>query len=469
MGRVIKERLKTICIFLLIITGVLQVGILWGYQNQGAPTSFLLGFLSKSPQKISNEDARERLFVPDRLILSDGNSAHWIINRENAYFDDPWNEAKKGLESIVTGKAGLKPSDEAWGDIAEKRGYIIDFGYEMKPELLEWFLGVELKAQDMPAILKIMIKPDIVDESVSTFYLYSADGKVHMSDPISYSRDAGMYDVINAYLNGAKEHRKYISFKGGKIDETMGAESDVLYVNESPKYWPYYEYSVEPPVRAEKRDELSDILLGTEKGRYSISNDDEGTLQFNYGNKIYRYYEDGYLTYQYLEKGDPSIKQDIGDALFFAYKFIAEINQITDTDASIILASVQELQQGIFSFGFDYRLNGMPVKADVEMKDGSGQKLQHAIVIQADSKRVLKCDWLLRDFKQGKKSNYNDRFADLELLKYTGLAFDQLHIQHMRPGYFMGSGGDSILKPVLLLDMKDKTSFQVEMPSEKGD
>lgn len=469
MGRLMKERFKTICIFILIVAGALQVGIQWGYQNQGTPISFLSGFFSRGIQ-INNTVAREKLFIPDRLILSEGGLSHWIIDRDSDFYGGLWNEARHGLASIATKEVSLKASDEKWGDVAEKRGFIIDFGYTMKPELLNWFLGVIEKNQELPDVYKLMIKPDIVNENTSTFYIYSTDGKVYISEPIVYEERVNNMEDILSDVNGNEKqnYRNYHTFRGDKIDKTMGAEPDVLYVLGSPKYWPYFEFSSKPPAKGKREDELTEIVLGNDKDRYNKSYN-ENTIQFTYGSNIYRYYKDGYLTYQYLGSTETSGKVDIGKALLNAYKFVARINDLSESAADIILTGVVENPQGIFSFSFDYRLMGMPVKLEMSMKDENNKKLVHTINIQANNERVLKCEWLLRDFVQGTKRSYNDRFIDMDLMGLTGLVFDEMHIKDMRPGYYIDSTYANVLKPMLLIDMKDKTSFQIEMPIEKGD
>ena len=464
MSRLIRERIKTVCILILIVAGLLQVGILLGYQNQGTPISFLLGlFKEKAP--ISGTTAREKLFVPDALVLSDEGKSHWILDKNSVFYNDLWDEAKQGLYKIASGTAGLKASDEKWGDVVAKRGFIIDFGYMMTPELLEWFLGISEKTQELPSVYKVMVKPDIVYKNTSTLYIYSTNGRVYISDPIRYEKKK-LEDIILAISeNGGQKYRKYYTLRGGKIDKP-GDEPDVLYVTGHPRYWPYFQYLVRQPAWAEEKDSLEEIVLGTEKDRYDKSRDNS-TVQFNYGRNIYRYYNDGYLTYRYLGSADSDGKGEVGEALLKAYKFVAGIGGISETAADIVLTSVEEKQQGSFSFGFDYKLEGMPVKLELDMKDGSGQKLKHAISIQADSNRVLKCDWLLRDFVQGEKGNYIDRFIDV--LAETGVVYKEIQMWDMHSGYFINSAGVSVLKPMLLIDMKDRSTFQVEMPLEKGE
>ena len=92
MSREIKERIKTILIYILLVSGLLQVGILWSYQNQRAPISFLERLFSNDIQ-ISNEAVRKILFIPDRIIVSDGeySNSHWIITEGNEYYNSFWN------------------------------------------------------------------------------------------------------------------------------------------------------------------------------------------------------------------------------------------------------------------------------------------------------------------------------------------------------------------------------------------
>jgi hypothetical protein len=312
------------------------------------------------------------------------------LGKDSTFYDGLWKEAKQGLKGIASGTVGLKPSAEDWGDVAGMRGFQIDFGYLIDPELLSWFLGLEDKKQDLPAVYKLMIKPDIIDSNMGIYYICSSAGKVYVSDPESYKRANDPEDILSLVSDdGSQEYRNYRTFRDDNIDKTMDAEPDVLYVSVAPKYWPYFEYRIKPPARAERKDELARIILGTEKDRYNNSEDKENTIQYTYGSNIYEYYADGYLVYRYLGNTGTSGKGEVGKALLNAYKLIARVSEISEGDADIVLTSVEEKQKGVFEFGFDYKLKGMYVKMEVDLKDGSGQKLSHAISIRADSTRVL--------------------------------------------------------------------------------
>jgi len=148
-----------------------------------------------------------------------------------------------------------------------------------------------------------------------------------------------------------------------------------------------------------------------------------------------------------------------------AYKFVSRINQLSDSAADIVLADIEQTRQGVYDISFDYYLNGMPVRFGSDVQAGNGNKLVHAISIQADSVRVLKCEWLLRDFIQSGKGNYNDRFVDL--MNLTGQSFGEMKINDVLTGYFIKSTSDEKLAPSMLIELKNKTMVQIEMP--KGD
>lgn len=190
-----KERLKSIIIILLISLGLIQVGIQWGYQNQGTPTGFISGLFGRSNVKVSDADTREGLFKPGRLVLSDGEKAHWILNEENSYYSLLWNEAKHALSEIVEGKVVISESDEEWIDIFEKRCYLIDFECDINSDLLNWFLGVRGKSQNIPDVCELIIKPDIIDEKKIVVYIHTAD-KVYVSEEISTIREKSLNSII---------------------------------------------------------------------------------------------------------------------------------------------------------------------------------------------------------------------------------------------------------------------------------
>lgn len=465
MSREIKERLKTVCIYILILTGLIQIGILWNYENQGAPISFFTGLFSKDNQ-ISDEAVSKKLFAPYRLILSDGEITYWIISRDSEYYRAFWNEAVNGLEKIVSGEAKLAESNENWTDIIDKQGLMVDFGYTMDYDLLRWFLDTGRTLQEVPAFRKFMIKRDIVRNDTGVFYIFGSDGKIYSSDPIRFEKAANISDIcIKLIDDQADTYRRYFTLSGSKINKP-GDEPDTLYVASSPRYWPYFRYTVKPPERAENELLLAESLLGSEAGRYNKYVYNEDVIQYTYGSNIYRYYSDGYMTYRYLGSNESSSGNKTGEALMTAYKFVARVRELLDSDTEIILSSVKKKSGGEYEFGFDYRIDGMPVKVDYEMKDGSGKRLGHAIRITADNKRVLECDWLLLDFRQNGKGSYNDRL--LEVIGSRNIKFDDITVKQIDTGYYISNSTDGLLEPSMIIKT-DKKTVSLELIPQKGD
>lgn len=468
MSREIKERIKTILIYILILTGILQVGILWSYQNQGAPISFLERLFSNDIQ-ISNAAVREALFVPDRIVVSDGeySSSHWIITQKDEFYNGFWNEARAGLMKIADGKVRLTASAEAWDDIVEKQGFLVDFRYTLEPELLGWFLGTGDPPRDMPAFRKVMIKRDIINNNIGTFCIYGTDGLVYTSSPIRYEYAVNLTNAINKlYNDDSMSSRRYYSLAGSNIQKEDD-EPDVLYSAVSPRYWPYPVLSADPPDITVMKDSLDDIILGSDAGRYNKFMYNENIIQFTYGSNIYRYYTDGYLKYRFLGSAEQKSGTKAADALLHAYQFVARIEEIYDSEAELKLTDVRKRAGGIYEFGFDYRIGGMPVRTYVEMKDGNGNILRHAVTILADSNRVLECDWFIRNFRQTGAGMYNDRM--LELLGKEKMLFEDIKIRRIDIGFYIGKKQKGAIEPALVIETKDNGLAVLDLLPEEGD
>ena len=468
MSREIKERIKTILIYILLVSGLLQVGILWSYQNQRAPISFLERLFSNDIQ-ISNEAVRKILFIPDRIIVSDGeySNSHWIITEGNEYYNSFWNEAAAGLLKIADGKVKLTASAENWDNIVEKRGFLVDFRYSIEPELLGWFLGTGDPANDMPEFSKLMIKRDIINDDIGTFYIYGNNGIVYASNPIRYEKAGNLTNIVNKlYEDASQLNRRYYSFAGSNIQKKED-EPDVLYTAVSPRYWSYPVISADPPEMSDIKDSLDDIILGSDAARYNKYTYNENVIQFTYGSNIYRYYPDGYLTYRYLGSAEQNSRSRAYEALMNAYQFVVRKNELYDSQADITLTSVEKKAGGIYKFGFDYRIDGMPVKIDYDMKDGNGDRLQHAISIVADSKRVLECDWFIRNFKQTGSGMYNDRM--LELMGREKIIFDNINIKHIDTGFYIDNNQKAIIEPALIIYTKEDGVVFLSLQPEEGD
>ena len=96
MSRVRRERFKSYILALLIVSSIIQVGILWEYQNHGFPISFLMPIFAGSGSNASDisEVSRQEYFVPFRIIVSNGNESHWLISLSLIHIQDITKQQK---------------------------------------------------------------------------------------------------------------------------------------------------------------------------------------------------------------------------------------------------------------------------------------------------------------------------------------------------------------------------------------
>ena len=151
---------------------------------------------------MSNESIRENLFVPNRLVVSNGENDYWIISENQDFHGKFFSEVVAGLSKIATGSTQLSVSDEKWESIVTRRGIIVDFGFSMEPDLLGWFLGTGSPVQDIPRFSKLMVRRDIVREDMGTIYIRSADGTVYSTDQVRFEQAANLSNVINRLEEG---------------------------------------------------------------------------------------------------------------------------------------------------------------------------------------------------------------------------------------------------------------------------
>ncbi len=225
--------------------------------------------------------------------------------------------------------------------------------------------------------------------------------------------------------------------------------------------------SADPPDIGILKYSLDDIILGSDAERYNKYIYNENITQFTYGSNIYRYYSDGYLKYRYLGNAEQNSRARAADALLNAYQFIAKTEWIYDSDAELKLTSVKKRAGGIYEFGFDYRIGGMPVKIDYEMKDSNSGRLRHAVIILADSKRVLECDWLIRNIRQIGSIMYNDRM--LELLGKEKILFEDINIRQINTGFCIDDTQKDVLEPILIIETKENDPILLDLLPEEGE
>lgn len=487
LNRIGKEKIKTAMLVLLLAASFVQIGILLGDQSHSLPFNFILGILRSTSAEVyaSDNAAREELFVPFRMIASDGTEEHWYISRQDQYYNKLWSSTKQVLKSI----AGKNPSStyegsegsEFWGKLVSKKGFVFEFKAKFTGRLLSWALGV---SGDMPEAQKIMIIPDIDDEAKLEVYVCSlqADNTYKTLKYItdrklwSYSAeaDAGIY-------TGLSENERYANsnfslFKEAGLD--TGTLPDVPLIV-SPKFRPYPSIYSEKPsqiinIGGQNADEeLANTILGSKIVSYNRESfSDEA--QFKNSDSIYTIKSSGLLDYKYISSRSDVKNDDIGAALMNAYRFMSNIRRINETkeaNMTLYLSSVEKSDTGGYEFKFDYAINGMPIYYNMSFDNGLTE-ISNAVTITADSENVISCEWMLHNFRISSQfKEYNVAFLDYSAP--VGEALKNVFIKNLNIGYVINSESNLEIEPSMVVeeaepDMKQSGILDIKMP-KKGD
>lgn len=471
MSHSIRGKIKSIIIIALLLTSLIQVGILWEGQIHGFPISFISWIFRKPIPPMTDAITRNHLFIPYRIVVSNGEEAHWIISDDNALHKQFWDEARGYLNEISNGDIVISSADKAdWGDVTTQRGFLIDFNYTIKANLMNWFLGKPVGFTNIPDVTKMMIVPDSSDESTGAIYMYDREDKnASAYRYYGVERKESFADILKTIeTDTSGKYREYQSMRDLLLDSRMDTEPDVLFLqaqNNKPRQ--YGTISCDIPSGISNIDELSDIILSNEKERYS-SNDINGLIQFSNENNLYKISQDGLLEYENLsDVSSTNIeKSGVGEALRNSYEFINRVGTVTNNKSKLQLTDIIDEGNGRYKFSFDYYMNGMPIFINIKPDDGSQTDL-HAIVIEADNKQLLSCRWYIREFTMSVKAYYNDFF--LELASKSKLKNSELSIKDITVGYAVMTLAEKVLEPVMVIEKKDKTGvLPIDMIKEKG-
>lgn len=471
MNQVNKERIKSIALTALLIISLIQVGILWSYQSHRLPISFLSGIFGGRQIQVSDEITREELFVPYRLVISNGETSHWTLDRKDQLYKPLWDEVKTYLNDMVNGNIlPVEDNQEGWGGITSKRGFVFEFKTGILPDLLKWFLGNPSSTANIPAVYKVMVVPESSDETRNTVYIYDMDGKVSKYLTKGFTRKKSFEDIMSVFeKEGGDTYREYITMHDSNFESTLSVEPDVLYVATRPVLWPYSIISCSIPGSLKNTDGLAGAILGSEKERYEQNIFKDGTTQFSNTANIYKISPNGTLEYEYLSDDGASGRENIGAALLNAYNLIKKASSLTGSKADIYLSGIELLQTGNYRFTFDYMINGRPIYINISSGVSGEKPVRNAFTIEANSKRILKSFIVIRDFAAAGEKEYNDRFFDI--MENSKFGHNQLQLKDLEVGYAVGSlDGGNTLEPSMILQSKGSPELITEkMPGQKGD
>ncbi|MCR4436310.1 MAG: hypothetical protein QHH06_04420 [Clostridiales bacterium] len=423
-----KEALKSYVLILLLITSVLQVGILWMRQNYGLPFNFLSEVFSS--QKTDFTADGSEYFKPSKIVVSGGDESHWIMNQGSNRYALLWKEIESNyIKSIF--QNNLQPassvpySEEEWGKQVIKNAVVADFKTNIPTPLLSWFYKISAPPFDEPAgIHKLAVLPRedvnngitlyITDDSKIYKYIFpvqlgwiTRDGYKKIFEDIRQDESLRKYMVIaeSDYRNKGKSPiaQDILMFAGASLSSYEGIRSVYCEAPEA--------FTVKDRKNPSELENLSSLITAGEKEVYDWAEDVYGATVFKNLNNLYKVYGDGLLEYKYIGTPDDSEKSSVGSAFEKAVEFIGKRKNLF-SGANLYFSGIQTVEKGVYEITFDYWVDSVPVFVDYKSNDRDGVQLSHAVTIRANSKRVTSAWWIIKRFEQGKEDKYNINFAD---------------------------------------------------------
>ncbi|HHW31832.1 MAG TPA: hypothetical protein GXX20_09210 [Clostridiaceae bacterium] len=478
-----SETAKTYILVILIIICLIQLGILWNYQNHGFPISFLMSFFSSDGTDYTAADEKaaiEEFFVPYRIIVSNGWESHWIIGTNDKYFEQLWQNAKHHLTEALSSKKYQEFIPlEKWGECITKRGYSIEFKINIPNTLLKSLLDLEnINSEDSPGLYKMMVVPGgYIGMNSTTVYVMDGKGiyKYTTGRQEDDLEDGGFEKLITKLEQSKDNNSEYKVFAELVNTERFNysISPDVLFTYSSV----YREYnninwSVPGKIGKNEQDKLSKldglakIVLGNEKDSFDHSIDSNGTILFKNLDSIFRIYNDGFFEFRYIPGTQGLEKGSISSAFISASRFLKRILALCSSDNRLFLSGILE-NQDHYVFTFDYLVEDIPVTFGDNITIRNYQQ-KNAVIMEVSRNKVIGCRWILMDFFKLKEENsYN--MNTISLLEKSKLKLNEVSIRDMYVSYYMNDSRSSTILPHWIIEDRDGNIYAVQMiKKEKG-
>lgn len=496
------ESAKSLLLTVLVALSLIQVGILWYYQNHRLPISFLSSLYTalnqKQPPDLTN--LKQDVILPLDITVSDEYAvSRWVLNSESQHYRELAIGAYSYIQIILADDFKQKPeklSADIWNNISKP--FVFDWGTEINIDTIKFLSDLKKTTSQNapPGIFKMAIDPWSDQNERITLYFY-ADGTVYKYTVpfIKNGFDADSYLKILTSLAENKNAVNFNLYRDIDPDNGLGypIKPNVPVVVKEPyktaipgitAYIPEnlvlkYNENGDPDPLVIAKSLLGDDLKNFDQPE----TDSQGTVTLKNANNIYKQYKNGLMEYSYWSQSPVDESGDIKLALEKAFEFIyGKQKGISKTENYRLLLRDEKLTQDktAYEFKFDYVVNGVPVIFTKAGASGSRQSL-NAVTIQANSRGVVSCRWLMRNFKiqDNQKPHYYNLSFDKFLVSYK-TAYNELKgskgigIAEIRRVYTVSEGvSDHILPPVWWMKTEDQSgsiSFRfVDIPSWKED
>jgi len=404
-------------IFLIALT-VLQMGILWTEKNPGVPIMFSYSKFrySDSPSDIARVSGN--YIQPDRIMVSDGSgSLLWQIEPNDSLFDAVWHDFMQSyFKQILDIKPseGSKSYEQDWYSLVKMKCIVIEFKNPLPSEIIRWIIGEESTfSPTIKHIYRIAVFPtESINNNENTLYIYDGTDVYKYVVKIeqgNMKKEDYIRAVNNVYQNDnvVPMHRMVNFYPSVKNEELLAS----LDRNSEKRIW---DLLVKTPdkiiLNRDNVDKIEDYLLGDSYKSSMVRKfgEDGSSIIFSDTEKVLRYYNNGFLDYQYRNKslGD---KGHVYEAFEKAVTFIESRRNNLIEGVDILLSNIEERNEN-YVFTFDYALDGMEIKI-MNLQD---RTVKPAITVVANRDRVVDVKWYIKTFSNNDYyNNYSLYFFDI--------------------------------------------------------
>ncbi len=415
------EKFRAFFLVLLMILCIVQIGILWSRQSGSLP--FLSAFFpdSKISSQPSLEDSKGDYLLPYRVVLSTGyDGDHFIVPNGSKDYQTLWNGAKQYLAQVLNSKPKNTAAfnEDTWGSLAASKPYFFEFKTQIPADIAKWVLNLPgSSGEGLPGIYKMIICPDDPDNGYYDTVDIRDDSNIYTYDIPDFKGSAlGQEEFRTVYAAQKKDpnSRNYqLAFEKLK-STTLPKDMFIPLTNNSTQKYSNlncttFTYIGGQSSDLSEYDEIAKGLFGEARNDFYPDEDVYGSIVFKKADSVYRLYKNSILEYRYTDNRSSSDRTKILDAYKNAAGFIMEqsVRGNFMKGVNVYLASVEEGDNSyIFNFDFtitDSEGNGeVPIQLKNYTLPDKADRLDHGISVEATSKRVVHCEWLVLKLKDDK-------------------------------------------------------------------
>ncbi len=429
------EKFRAFLLVLLMALCVIQIGILWSSQSGSVPFYFLSNlFTSKLNSETTVEEVKEKYILPYRIVLSAGfDDDHYIIPNGSSDYTKLWDGARVYLtEALNSNYKNTTPfSEDVWGGLVAKKPYTFEFSTLIPIDIFKWALDMnDTTGKGLNGIYKFVICPDDPDNNYADTVYIRDNNNIYTYEVADFKGEAldqKEFDEIEQRQRNSENSKNYKMAIEAYKNAPIKISLDLLgpLTQKSRESYPAVNLTsfigvAELDYSPEDFYQIGKELFGQNSNAYDYDVDTSGSAVFKNGNGVYRLYKNSVLEYKDIGSKGTSEK-GIVEAYKKAISFIMDRSSRNDlmSNLSVYLKSIDETGDSfVFNFDYSVALGGEKGEVPVLLKDykinESGKTLNNCLSIEATSRKVINCEWLVLNFKPDEEMmSYQWSFPDM--------------------------------------------------------